>query len=195
MNTVVLNLDPITHLTDEEFYQLCLANRDLSLEMNAAGELVIVPPVGGESGNREADLITDLNIWNRQAKLGKVFSSSTIFVLPNGAKRSPDVAWVKLDRWSGLTPEQRQKFPPLVPDFLIELRSQTDQLKRLQEKMQEYIDNGLPLGWLINPQDAKVEIYRSRSAALARSQKAVEVISMPAIISGENILPGFELQV
>ena len=195
MNTVVLNLDPITHLTDEEFYQLCLANRDLNLEMNAAGELVIVPPVGGESGNREADLITDLNIWNRQAKLGKVFSSSTIFILPNGAKRSPDVAWVKLDRWFALTSEQRQKFPPLVPDFLIELRSQTDRLKRLQEKMQEYIDNGLPLGWLINPQDAKVEIYRSRSAALTRSQKAVEVISMPATISGENVLPGFELQV
>ena len=187
MNTVVLNLNPITHLTDEQFYQLCLANRDLSLEMNAAGELIIVPPVGGESGNREAKLIADLEIWNRQAKLGEVFSSSTIFILPNGAKRSPDAAWVGSDRWLALTSEQRQKFPPLVPDFLIELRSETDRLKRLQEKMQEYIDNGLPLGWLINPQDAEVEIYRA--------QKAVEVISMPAIISGENILPGFELQV
>lgn len=187
MNTVVLNLNPITHLTDEQFYQLCLANRDLSLEMNAAGELIIVPPVGGESGNREAKLIADLEIWNRQAKLGEVFSSSTIFILPNGAKRSPDVAWVKLDRWLALTSEQRQKFPPLVPDFLIELRSKSDRLQRLQDKMQEYIDNGLPLGWLINPQDAEVEIYRS--------QKAVEVISMPAIISGENVLPGFELQV
>ena len=187
MNTVVLNLNPITHLTDEQFYQLCLANRDLSLEMNAAGELIIVPPVGGEGGNKEADLITDLNIWNRQAKLGMVFSSSTIFILPNGAKRSPDAAWVRSDRWLALTLEQRQKFPPLVPDFLIELRSQTDRLQRLQDKMQEYIDNSLPLGWLINPQDGEVEIYRS--------QKAVEVISMPAIISGENILPGFELQV
>lgn len=203
MNTVVLNLNPITHLSNEQFYQLCLANRDLSLEMNAAGELIIVPPVGGESGNREADLITDLNIWNRQQRdstsrnkfgvsraqtqLGKVFSSSTIFILPNGAKRSPDAAWVKLDRWLALTSEQRQKFPPLIPDFLIELRSETDRLKRLQDKMQEYIDNGLPLGWLINPQDAQVEIYRS--------QKAVEVRSMPAIISGESILPGFELQV
>lgn len=187
MNTVVLNLNTITHLSDEQFYQLCLANQDLNLEMNAAGELIIVPPVGGESGNREADLITDLNIWNRQTKLGEVFSSSTIFILPNGAKRSPDAAWVKRDRWLALTSEQRQKFPPLVPDFLIELRSETDRLKRLQDKMQEYIDNGLPLGWLINPQDDEVEIYRS--------QKAVEVISMPAIISGENVLPGFELQV
>ncbi|MEH2302538.1 Uma2 family endonuclease [Nostoc sp.] len=187
MNTVVLNLEPIAHLTDEQFYQLCIANRDLSLEMNAAGELIIMPPVGGESGNQEADLITDLNNWNRQAKLGKVFSSSTIFILPNGAKRSPDAAWVKLERWEALTPEERKKFPPLVPDFVIELRSETDRLASIQEKMQEYIKNGLRLGWLINPQDAKVEIYQLL--------KAVEVVQMPAIISGEDILPGFELQV
>jgi Uma2 family endonuclease len=187
MNTVVLNLEPIAHLTDEQFYQLCLANRDLSLEMNAAGELIIVPPVGGESGNQEAGLIADLEIWNRQTKLGKVFSSSTIFILPNSAKRSPDVAWVKLERWEALTPEQRKKFPPLVPDFLIELRSETDRLAPLQEKMKEYINNGLRLGWLINLQDKEVEVYRSG--------KALEIIPMPAIVSGEDILPGFELQV
>ncbi|MCW5317677.1 Uma2 family endonuclease [Nostoc sp. KVJ3] len=187
MNTVVLNLEPIAHLTDEQFYQLCIANRDLSLEMNAAGELIIVPPVGGESGNQEADLITDLNNWNRQAKLGKVFSSSNIFILTNGAKRSPDAAWIKLERWEALTPEQRKKFPPLVPDFVIELRSETDRLAPIQEKMQEYIKNGLRLGWLINPQDRQVEIYRLL--------KAVEVVQMPAIVSGEDILPGFELQV
>ncbi|MBN3944508.1 Uma2 family endonuclease [Nostoc sp. NMS9] len=187
MNTVVLNLEPIAHLTDEQFYQLCIANRDVSLEMNASGELIIVPPVGGESGNQEAGLIADLEIWNRQAKLGKVFSSSTIFILPNGAKRSPDAAWVKLERWEALTPEQRKKFPPLVPDFVIELRSDTDRLAPIQEKMQEYIKNGLRLGWLINPQDRQVEIYRLL--------KAVEVVQMPAIISGEDILLGFELQV
>ncbi|MDZ8077924.1 MAG: Uma2 family endonuclease [Nostoc sp. DedQUE01] len=186
MNTIILNLKAIANLSDEQFYQLCLANRDLSLEMNAAGELIIVPPVGGESGNQEAGLIADLEIWNRQAKLGKVFSSSTIFILPNGAKRSPDAAWVKLDRWEALTPEQRKKFPPLVPDFAIELRSETDRLKPIQEKMQEYIENGLRLGWLINPQDANVEIYRIG--------KAVEVMQIPAILSGEDILPGFELQ-
>ncbi|MEJ6484151.1 Uma2 family endonuclease [Nostoc punctiforme UO1] len=186
MNTVVLNLEPIAHLTDEQFYQLCIANRDLSLEMNAAGELIIMPPVGGESGNQEAGLIADLEIWNRQAKLGKVFSSSTIFILPNGAKRSPDAAWVKLERWEGLTPEQRKKFPPLVPDFVIELRSETDRLSQIQEKIQEYIKNGLRLGWLINPQDRQVEIYRLL--------KAVEVVQMPVIVSGEDILPGFELQ-
>jgi Uma2 family endonuclease len=186
MNTVVLNLEPIAHLSDEQFYQLCIANRDLNLEMSAAGELIILPPVGGESGNQEAGLITDLEIWNRQAKLGKVFSSSTIFILPNGAKRSPDAAWVKLERWEALTLEQRKKFPPLVPDFVIELRSETGRLAPIQGKMQEYIENGLRLGWLINPQDWQVEIYRL--------EKSVEIIQMPTILSGEDILPGFELQ-
>jgi Uma2 family endonuclease len=187
MNTVVLNLEPIAHLSDEQFYQLCLANRDLSLEMNATGELVIMPPVGGESGNQEAGLITDLEIWNRQATYGKVFSSSTIFILPNGAKRSPDAAWVRLERWEALTPEQRKKFPPLVPDFAIELRSETDRLAPIQEKMKEYIENGLRLGWLINPQDNQVEIYRPG--------KVLEVVNIPVILSGEDILPGFELHI
>jgi Uma2 family endonuclease len=185
MDTVVLNLEPIIHLTQEQFYQLCMANRELNLELNAKGELIIVPPVGGESGNQEADLITDLNNWNRQTKLGKVFSSSTIFRLPNGANRSPDAAWVKLERWEALTPEERVKFPPLCPDFVIELRSRTDTLKPLQEKMQEYLDNGLRLGWLIDPQNNRVEIYRP--------SQPVEVSSLPAILSGEDILPGFEL--
>lgn len=186
MNTVVLNLDPITHLTDEQFYQLCMANKDVNLELNAQGELIIVSPVGGESGSQEADLITDLNIWNRKTKLGIVFSSSTIFRLPNGAKRSPDASWIKLARWETLTAEERQKFPPLTPDFIIELRSETDRLKTLQEKMQEYIENGLRLGWLINPQAQQVEIYRP--------EKPVEIVQLPALLSGEEVLPGFELQ-
>ncbi|OKH54745.1 hypothetical protein NIES2101_06140 [Calothrix sp. HK-06] len=186
MNTVVLNLEPIAHLTDEQFYQLCMANRDLSLELNADGELVIVAPVGGESGNNEAGLITDLEIWNRQSKLGKVFSSSTIFRLPSGANRSPDAAWVSLERWNALTPEQHKKFPPLTPDFLIELRSETDALKRLQDKMKEYLENGLRLGWLVNPQDQEVEIYRQA--------QPVEVVALPVKLSGEDVLPGFELK-
>lgn len=187
MNTVVLNLEPVIRLTDEQFYQICMANKDVNLELNAQGELIIVPPVGGESGGQEADLITDLNIWNRKTKLGKVFSSSTIFRLPNGAKRSPDAAWIKLERWEALTDEERKKFPPLTPDFIIELRSETDRLKTLQEKMQEYIENGLRLGWLINPQAQQVEIYRS--------EKPVEIVQLPALLSGEDVLPGFELQV
>lgn len=186
MNTFVLNLDPIVHLTDEQFYALCQANRDLKFERNAQGELIIVSPVGGEGGIQEAGLITDVEIWNRRTKLGKVFSSSTIFKLPNGADRSPDVAWVKLERWEALTPEQRIKFPPLMPDFVIELGSATDCLKLLQDKMHEYLDNGLRLGWLINPQDKQIEIYRK--------QKSIEVVSLPARLSGEDVLPGFELQ-
>lgn len=187
MNTVTLNLDPIIRLTDEQFYQLCMANKDVSLELNAEGELIIVPPVGGESGRSEADLIIKVGNWNYQTKLGIVFSSSTIFRLPNGAKRSPDVAWIKLERWEALTAEEREKFPPLTPDFIIELRSKTDRLKTLQEKMQEYIDNGLRLGWLINLQDQEVEIYRIG--------KPVEIVKLPAVISGEDVLPGFELEI
>ena len=186
MNTVVLNLEPIIRLSDEQFYQLCVVNRDLSLELNATGGLIIVPPVGGESGNQEADLITDLNIWNRQTKLGKVFSSSTIFKLPNGAKGSPDAAWVKLERWEALTLEQRKKFPPLAPDFVIELRSESDRLKPLQDKMQEYLENGVRLGWLINPQDKQVEIYRQN--------QQLEIRIIPIKLFGEDILPGFELR-
>ena len=186
MNTVVLNLEPVINLSDEQFYQLCVVNRDLSLELNATGGLIIVPPVGGESGNQEADLITDLNIWNRQTGLGKVFSSSTIFKLPNGAKRSPDAAWVKLERWEALSLEQRKKFPPLTPDFVIELRSESDRLKPLQDKMQEYLENGVRLGWLISPQDKQVEIYRHN--------QQVEIVEIPIMLSGEDVLPGFELR-
>ncbi len=160
MNTVTLNLDPVIHLTDEQFYQLCTDNRDLNLELTATGQLIILPGSGGEKGIQEANLIANLGLWNYQTKLGIVFSSSTIFRLPNGAKRSPDVAWIKVERWEALTEEEREKFPPLTPDFIIELRSKSDRLKTLQEKCTEYIDNGLRLGWLINPQDKQVEIYR-----------------------------------
>jgi Uma2 family endonuclease len=175
------------HLTDEQFYQLCINNPDLKIERSAAGVLIFMSPVGGYSGNREADFITDLGIWNRQTGLGKVFSASTIFKLPNGGDRSPDAAWIELSRWEALTVEQRQKFPPIAPDFIIELRSRTDDLPTLQSKMQEYIDSGVRLGWLFNPQEQQVEIYRQEY------QK--EVRSLPAELSGEDILPGFTLQV
>ncbi|MBD2365272.1 Uma2 family endonuclease [Anabaena minutissima FACHB-250] len=187
MDTVVINLEPAVRLTDEQFYRLCMANRDLNLELSATGELIIVPPVGGETGILEAGLITNLSIWNRQTKLGVVFSSSTIFRLPNGAKRSPDVSWIRLSRWEALTIEEQEKFPPLVPDFLIELRSKSDRLKSLQDKMQEYIENGLRLGWLINPQDGEVEIYRQGQLK--------EIVKMPSLLLGEDVLPGFELHI
>ena len=153
--------------------------------MTAQGELIIMPPTGGETGKRNSDINLDLALWNRQNKLGIVFDSSTGFILPNGAKRSPDAAWIPTDKWDALTSEQKQKFLPLCPDFVIELRSPTDKLKTLQDKMQEYIENGTRLGWLINPQDKQVEIYRQ--------DREVEVLNSPNSLSGENVLPGFIL--
>jgi Uma2 family endonuclease len=181
---IVLNLKNVD-LSDEQFYQLCLDNQNWQLERTVKGELVIMSPVGGVSGNREADLITDLNLWNRQTQLGRVFSSSTIFRLPEGGDRSPDAAWVANERWESLTPEEQEKFPPICPDFVIELRSRTDSLSQLQEKMQEYLNSGLRLGWLINPQAQQVEIYRPN--------QTVEIVQLPVSLSGEDTLPGFVL--
>lgn len=185
MTAIVLNLKPMIELDDNQFEQLCRNHHDLNFERTAKGELVIMSPVGGEGSSREADLIGDLIFWNRQTRSGKVFSSSGGFRLPNGAIRSPDAAWVSIDRWTNLTLEQQKKSPPLCPDFAIELRSETDSLTDLQQKMQEYLDNGLRLGWLINPQDQQVEIYR------AGQEK--EVCDRPAQLSGEDVLSGFVL--
>jgi Uma2 family endonuclease len=181
---LTLNLDTV-NLTDEQFYQLCQDNHELQFERTNKGDLIIMSPVGGESGNREAELIIDLGIWNRQTRLGYTFSSSTIFKLPNGADRSPDAAWIRRERWEALTPDQRRKFPPIAPDFVIELRSATDDLTTMQTKMQEYLDAGVQLGWLINPQQQQVEIYRQ--------QQQVEVRNLPTELSGEQVLPGFSL--
>lgn len=182
---IVLNLKT-TNLSDEQFYQLCCANDDWRLEQTAQGELIIMPPIGAISGNRESELNADLVIWNRQTQLGKVFSSSTIFTLPNGAKRSPDVAWIANERWYALPLEEQEKFARICPDFVIELRSRTDPLKYLQEKMQEYRENGVKLGWLIDPANQRLEIYRPN--------QSVEIIELPATLSGEEILPGFTLK-
>ncbi|MFM6039527.1 MAG: Uma2 family endonuclease [Sphaerospermopsis kisseleviana] len=181
---LTLNLNSVD-LTDYQFYQLCQKNSDLKFERTAKGDLIIMPPVGGESGNREADMIADLVFWNRQTKLGYTFSSSTIFKLPNGGDRSPDAAWIKKEHWEALTPEQKRKFPPIAPDFVIELRSATDNIETLRSKMQEYMDAGVKLGWLINPQQQQVEIYRLG--------KDVEIRNLPTELLGEEILPGFSL--
>jgi Uma2 family endonuclease len=183
----LIDVSSITlRLTHEEFEKLCQDNPDKGFELNSDGELEIMSPVGGESSNKESDLIIDLGIWNRQTKLGKTFSSSGAFILPNGAERSPDAAWVELSRWEALTSEERKKFIPLAPDFVIELRSETDSLKKLQQKMLEYRDNGVRLGWLIDPQNRQVEIYRLG--------KDAEVLVGPATLSGEDVLAGFVLE-
>jgi len=185
MNALTLNLNPIIQLTAEQFYHLCRENPDLKLERNAKGELIIMPPTGGETGRKNANLTLQIGLWNEETQLGEVFDSSTGFSLPNKADRSPDVAWVEKSRWEALTPEQREKFIPLCPDFLIELLSPSDSLKSTQEKMQEYIENGCRLGLLINQKSHQVEIYRSH--------KQVEILNSPNTVSCEDVLPGFVL--
>ncbi|MEH2265660.1 Uma2 family endonuclease [Nostoc sp.] len=179
--TLKLKID----LTDEQFFQMCQKNRDYRFERTASGELLIMPPTGSDTGRRNVKITTQLDIWNSESNLGEVFDSSTGFTLPNGAERSPDASWVKIERWNALTPEQQEKFAPICPDFVIELRSRTDSLKELQEKMQEYIENGVQLGWLIDRKNQRVEIYRPG--------KDVEILDNPASVSGENVLPGFVL--
>ena len=189
MDTATVSLPPTLQLsldlTDEQFFQLCQDNQDYQFERTASGEIIIMPPTGGETSNRNIELTYQLQAWSRQNKLGKSFDSNGGFTLPNGAVRAPDASWLKLERWEALTQEQRQKFPPLCPDFAIELLSPTDSVKQTQLKMQEYIDNGALLGWLIDAKTRRVEIYRR--------DRTVELLENPLTLSGEDVLPGFVL--
>lgn len=186
MNAITLDLSPVIKLTDEEFFKLAIAHQDLQMERTPTGEIVIMQPTGGNTGKRNANLTIDLGLWNRQTKLGVVFDSSTEFNLPNGGNRSPDAAWIQLERWNALSEEERETFPPICPDFVIELRSASDSFKKLQEKMQEYLTSGIRLGWLIDPKNRRVEIYRQG--------KEVEVLDSPTSITGEDVMPGFVLE-
>ncbi|MBE9040789.1 Uma2 family endonuclease [Oscillatoriales cyanobacterium LEGE 11467] len=186
METITLDLNPIFQLTDEQFFQLCQHHRDYRFERTELGEIIIMTPTGGETGTRNSDFNYQLQSWNRKTKLGIVFDSSTGFKLPNGANRSPDLSWIPQHRWDALTAEQRQKFLPLCPDFVLELRSPSDSLKTLQNKMVEYIENGTKLGWLIDPKNRRVEIYRPN--------QDVEILDVPTMLSGEDILPEFILE-
>ncbi len=172
-------------LTDEQFWQLCQRNRDYCFERNAEGDLIVMSPTGSDTGRRNLDIIVQLGNWNKQNKLGVAFDSSTGFKLPNGAERSPDASWVRKETWESLTDAEKERFAPICPDFVVELRSKSDALKPLQEKMQEYINNGAKLGWLIDRQNQQVEIYRQ--------DRAVETIKSPQTLLGEDILPGFVL--
>ena len=185
MTAITVNLNPIIQLTDNQFYQLCRENPEIKFERNTKGEILIMSPTGGETGKRNFEIGIDFGIWNRQTKLGVCFDSSTCFKLPNGANRSPDVAWIKKDRWDKLTTEEQEKFPPIAPDFVLELMSPSDTLQETRAKMQEYINNGVKLGWLINRKMGQVEIY-----CLG---KPVEILDFPQELSGEDILPGFIL--
>jgi len=189
MDATTITLPPTLELkidlTDAQFFQLCQNNRDLRFERTASGQLLIMSPTGGETSNRNFEIVVQLGIWNKKNNLGVGFDSSGGFILPNGAARSPDASWVKRERWEALTQQQRRKFLPLCPDFVVELCSPTDSLKQTQAKMQEYIDNGASLGWLIDAEARRVEIYRPN--------QDVEILENPATLSGEDVLPGFVL--
>lgn len=185
MSALTVNFNSIINLSDEQFFQLCQINELIRFERNADGTLVLMPLVGGTTSIRNASLTAQLGMWNRDDKLGIGFDSSTGFTLPNGAVRSPDASWLKCERWDALTQEQKERFAPVCPDFVVELRSTTDCLKRLQSKMREYRDNGARLGWLIDLETQKVEIYRPN--------QEVEVLESPATLSGETVMPGFVL--
>ncbi|MDJ0579159.1 Uma2 family endonuclease [Crocosphaera sp.] len=184
INPLEINCNSL-QMTDEQFFQLCQDNRDLRFERNSNGDILIMPPTGGETSNKNSSINYQLYAWNLQNKLGITFDSSTGFKLPNKADRSPDASWIPLEKWNNLTPQQRQKFLPLCPDFVIELRSPSDSLKTLQNKMKEYLENGTKLGWLISPKTKQVEIYRQG--------KEVEILDNPKTLSGEDILPDFVL--
>jgi Uma2 family endonuclease len=184
MTALTLNLDSIATLTHDQFRELCRENRDVRLELTAKGELIVMPPTGWESGNKNIEIAAQLQNWSKRDKTGMAFDSSTGFILPSGAVRSPDASWVSLERLTALN-SNPEGFLPLAPDFVIELRSASDRLKPLQDKMQEYIDNGVRLGWLINPQDQAVKIYRM-------GRKIEELRSLTSL-SGEDVLPDFVL--
>ncbi|MDJ0662522.1 MAG: Uma2 family endonuclease [Crocosphaera sp.] len=183
---LVLQLSPAIKMTDEQFFALCQLNRDYRLERNAKGELIIMPPTGSETGNRNAKLTQQLGNWTDDDGTGINFDSSTGFKLPNGANRSPDAAWMTLEKWNSLTEEQKSRFAPVCPDFVVEIRSPSDQLQSLQDKLQEYIDNGVKLGWLIDRKNRRVYIYRP--------QTAVKCLENPITVSGDPVLSGFQLQ-
>lgn len=191
----IVEIDPLVihfgailrKLDAQDFYEFCMANKDLRIERSKEGDLIIMPPTGGKTGIRNFELITQFGMWVKADGTGQGFDSSTEFNLPNGAYRSPDFSWIRNERWYALTEEEQERFPPICPDFVVELRSRTDRLKNLKAKMQEYMENGAELGWLIDPSEKKVYVYRL--------QVEVEVLDNPQSVSGEPLLKGFVLDV
>ena len=183
---LVLQIPSSMQMTDEQFFEFCQVNRDLRIERNKFGELVIMPPTGSETGNREVNISGQLWVWSEQDGTGITFSSSTGFKLSTGAERSPDASWIQLERWNSLSPKQQERFAPICPDFVVELKSPSDNLQTLKEKMEEYMNEpGIQLGWLIDRKQCKVYIYRPGLSE--------ECLDNPASVSGESVLPGFIL--
>ena len=185
LSSLVLKMPSTVRMTDEQFFDFCQINRDLRIERTKTGDVIIMPPTGSETGNRNGDLFGQLWVWAKKDKTGITFDSNTGFTFSSGQTLSPDVSWIKLERWNVLSPEEKEKFAPICPDFVIELRSPSDSLKLLKEKMQEYIQEGVKLGLLIDRKQRKVYIYRP--------EVPEECLDNPATVSGEPILPGFVL--
>lgn len=182
---LTIHVSPALDLTDEQFFELCQINSDLRLERNAKGDIIVMPPTGGETGNRNTSITGQLYSWTRRDGSGAAFDSSAGFKLPNAADRSPDAAWVSHERLAQLTPEQKRKFIPLCPDLVVELLSYTDSLAAIRTKMAEYIENGARLGWLIDPDARRVFVYRPTAP--------VEELKGVTQVSADPELPGFTL--
>lgn len=172
-------------VTESEFVEFCRRNSDMRIEMSKDGDIIIMPPTNTETGRKNFNLIADFGVWAKKDKTGVAFDSSTGFTLPNSARRSPDLAWVRREKWDALANDEKRKFARLVPDFVVELRLESDSLKVLQSKMLEYTESGVSLGWLIDPQERKVHIYRR--------EKAVETLDNPERVLGESLIEGFIL--
>jgi len=186
MQPLILHTSEVLTLTDDELFQLCATNRDLRIERDSHGNLILMSPAGSKTSRRNSRLTQRLNNWNDETGLGEVFDSSGGFLLPNGAMRSPDVSWIPTERWEQCSPEEQEKFLPLCPDFVIELRSPSDRLVDVRKKMHEWMDNGCRLGWLIDPIEEKTHVYRENG-----ENSVVE--SFDEALSGEEVLPGFVL--
>ncbi len=182
----VLQFSPFIEMNDEQFFEFCQANRDVRIERNSQGEIIIMPPTGWETGNKNAEITIQLGIWAKQDGRGKSVDSSTGYILPNGATISPDASWILKERLEKVSPAKRRKFLPIAPDFVIELRSQSDSLQKLKDKMQEYIENGVTLGWLIDATTRKIYVYRPNNE--------IEILENSTEILGELLLQGFVLK-
>lgn len=173
-------------MTDEEFHTFCMDNSELRIERNSNGKIIIMPPTTSETGRYNSEIHIEIGIWNRQHKSGITFDSSTGFKLPNGADRSPDSAWISNERWNALPAEQKKRFAPIVPDFVLELRSDDQNLTELREKMDEYMDCGCRLGWLVDPQHRRTYIYSANGD--------IQTVKFDELLSGGDVMPGLEMK-
>jgi len=194
---LAINLSSLTtmsKMSDQQFYDFCRTNPDLRIERNAKGEIIVMPPAFADTGNRNGRVFGQLFVWSEADATGEAFDSSSGFTLPNGATRSPDAAWILSDRWKALTPEQQASFAPIVPDFVVELRSSTDTLVSLKEKMEEYITNGVRLGLLIDSRSETLRERKNRQVYVYRPNREPEILDNPESVSCEPEMPMFALK-